>query len=756
MRSPFTAGTDFRIPISALDARYGGFFYPKAAPYNAVGDGVADDTAAVAAVAAAAAAAGGFVSTGAYGTFKTTTAVTAFTGRFQGNAQLVDSDGNKRGRYFSAVTSQPSVPTLADGTRQGFYYGAVGYAFNGDLSRNQFAIEHRVTGADTLGTLAQTAGITVNGVNALNSATINVNSNPSTAGFASSGAAYLSGVSFTYTGLTASSFTGCSSHAATTGGEIIRSTSAGYLMIPEASPFIGYLDNSSGRSGAASGGRTGLGFFHLKLTQNPTAGGDIAGLWIDGKAYGVSAGSATTASSTQTWSSPGSTSLAVASTTGYPTSGTFYVVRTGTGLAAVTYTGISGNSFTGCSNYGAVTSGDTVSGRWDQNSSVGMWAGSMNAGADGVYIDVDEIQMADGGHDATGIGIIRNFYRSNDTGALATAWNGLRFQNLGLKNVDVGIMLWGQDAGYKVGIDLSAAHLSQPNTTASGVNALNSATINTATNPITQGFSTGGGIALLSGVAFTYTGITSSSFTGCGNHAATTGGEAIAGRYQAAAITLAQNQKIFFNASGTDSDATDPHQAFGFYRKPDSTGSDYIYGHNFSGTNQIVTVVGGNSTFQVTATAANINGNSTIAGTLNMSSNPVTGVSYLDLSASTTTTGTIRLANGGTIYARNAANSADKKLIGFGSDDLISVFQNMNMTDGLTIAVGTTTGTKIGTGSTQKLGFFGLTPIVQPPTSTAAAARVGGGGTTVTTTDTYDGWTLPSAIRALRLLGILA
>jgi hypothetical protein len=33
--------------------------------------------------------------------------------------------------------------------------------------------------------------------------------------------------------------------------------------------------------------------------------------------------------------------------------------------------------------------------------------------------------------------------------------------------------------------------------------------------------------------------------------------------------------------------------------------------------------------------------------------------------------------------------------------------------DGKDIAVGTTTGTKIGTGSTQKLGFFGATPVVQ-------------------------------------------
>jgi len=54
------------------------------------------------------------------------------------------------------------------------------------------------------------------GVNALNSATVNVGS---TARFPASGTAYLAGVAFTYTGVTATSLTGCGNHAATVGGE---------------------------------------------------------------------------------------------------------------------------------------------------------------------------------------------------------------------------------------------------------------------------------------------------------------------------------------------------------------------------------------------------------------------------------------------------------------------------------------------------------------------------------------------------------
>ncbi|MDE2101004.1 MAG: hypothetical protein KGL39_27405 [Patescibacteria group bacterium] len=43
------------------------------------------------------------------------------------------------------------------------------------------------------------------------------------------------------------------------------------------------------------------------------------------------------------------------------------------------------------------------------------------------------------------------------------------------------------------------------------------------------------------------------------------------------------------------------------------------------------------------------------------------------------------------------------------------------LTDGANIALGSTTGTKLGTASTQKLGFFGATPVVQPTVGAATA-----------------------------------
>ena len=76
--------------------------------------------------------------------------------------------------------------------------------------------------------------------------------------------------------------------------------------------------------------------------------------------------------------------------------------------------------------------------------------------------------------------------------------------------------------------------------------------------------------------------------------------------------------------------------------------------------------------------------------------------------------------------------------------------------DAANIAAGTTTGTKIGTSATQKIGFWNATPIVQPTTSVAAATIVPGAGTGVKDDDTFDGYTLAQFIKAVRNTGLLA
>ena len=76
--------------------------------------------------------------------------------------------------------------------------------------------------------------------------------------------------------------------------------------------------------------------------------------------------------------------------------------------------------------------------------------------------------------------------------------------------------------------------------------------------------------------------------------------------------------------------------------------------------------------------------------------------------------------------------------------------------DALNIAFGTTTGTKIGTATSQKIGFWNVTPIIQPTTAVASATFVANAGTTVNDASTFDGYTLGKVVKALRNIGLLA
>jgi hypothetical protein len=73
------------------------------------------------------------------------------------------------------------------------------------------------------------------------------------------------------------------------------------------------------------------------------------------------------------------------------------------------------------------------------------------------------------------------------------------------------------------------------------------------------------------------------------------------------------------------------------------------------------------------------------------------------------------------------------------------------------ISVGTTTGTKIGTATSQKLSFWNATPIIQPTTSIAESAFVENlGGSIVNVDSTFDGYTIQQIAKALRNAGLLA
>jgi hypothetical protein len=84
----------------------------------------------------------------------------------------------------------------------------------------------------------------------------------------------------------------------------------------------------------------------------------------------------------------------------------------------------------------------------------------------------------------------------------------------------------------------------------------------------------------------------------------------------------------------------------------------------------------------------------------------------------------------------------------FGGDVQIADAKNM--------VLNTTTGTKIGAATNQKLGFWGAAPVIQQTTGVAAATVVQNSGNAVNDATTFDGYTLAQLAKIIRTLGLAA
>lgn len=86
----------------------------------------------------------------------------------------------------------------------------------------------------------------------------------------------------------------------------------------------------------------------------------------------------------------------------------------------------------------------------------------------------------------------------------------------------------------------------------------------------------------------------------------------------------------------------------------------------------------------------------------------------------------------------------------------------ITMNDAANIVVNATTGTKIGTATTQKLGFYNATPVVQQATAGTTTGFTAATGTAVLSGSTFTGntgstaYTIGDVVKALKALGFMA
>lgn len=77
-------------------------------------------------------------------------------------------------------------------------------------------------------------------------------------------------------------------------------------------------------------------------------------------------------------------------------------------------------------------------------------------------------------------------------------------------------------------------------------------------------------------------------------------------------------------------------------------------------------------------------------------------------------------------------------------------------------ATGTSTGFKLGTSTSQKIAFYGVTPVAQYSTTGTTTGFTAGAGTNVVDASTFTGntgstaYTIGDIVRALKLMGIIA
>ena len=203
--------------------------------------------------------------------------------------------------------------------------------------------------------------------------------------------------------------------------------------------------------------------------------------------------------------------------------------------------------------------------------------------------------------------------------------------------------------------------------------------------------------------------------------------------------------------------------------------NQFVIGHEYLGTGaaRTVAIVGGTTGTQGVIKAQT--GGAFIGAQLNLSNSSNATASTSQVVLYTPAAGQLRITNATAdgfdrlflgldtvsfpMIKRNAASINFR--VGNDSADCDITAKACTFSGNVTVSAvnlvtDTTTGTKIGTGNTQKLGFWNATPLVQPTTAVGTATVVSGAGGIVRHDDTFDGYKVEQVVRALRNIGLLA
>lgn len=490
-----------------------------------------------------------------------------------------------------------------------------------------------------------------------------------------------------------------------------------------------------------------------------------------------------------------SATINVTSTTGFAASGTIYVSGDAT---AVTYTGKTGTSFTGCSSHAAITAGTAITdfpfqGDAVENLSTLVVKAESSASTNGVQPVGVYARATNSGTSASaltavspdacglyGHGVINSGGNGVAAGGcfVATKQSGSTGTNTALQLFSLNNV---SDSSY------SATGVSD---TAFWVNAGGSYQSGAGMLFATAGkqFDVGIGFLKIGSVSSVKTASISddsdsvTSLRISGSH--TYGVDFAGGTFSVGPIRLPNQSSVYGRNAANDADVA----LFRFNssdRLHFQTTTEFADGLNIVLNTTTGTMIGTGSTQKLGFLGATpiVRPSSTTdlrAALINFGLYTSGGASPLDLNGgkltaaagvfaaagSVSTTGAIRLANGatnGAIKARNAADDADVTMCNLNSSDQFQVtpvlkpLDDISMTEGKNILIGTTTGTKIGHSTSSKIGFWNKTPIVQPTTGISGASNTNPGtGTAITSTSTFGGYTLAQLAAVIINTGLAA